>query len=105
VERLAQALGIEKLSKSQVSELAKSLDEEVAAFRNRPLDAGPYTCVWVDALTERVREAGRTVNICAMVAGGQAPAPVGPGDPRRGVLRPRGGLRGQRPGRPRGSAG
>lgn len=40
VEKLAQTLGIERLSKSQVSELAKSLDEQVAAFRHRPLDAG-----------------------------------------------------------------
>jgi putative transposase len=70
VEKLAQALGIDKLSKSQVSELAKSLDEQVAAFRDRPLDAGPYTYVWIDALTERVREAGRTVNISTMVAVG-----------------------------------
>ncbi len=43
VEKLAQTLGVERLSKSQVSELAKSLDGQVAAFRNRPLDAGPYT--------------------------------------------------------------
>ena len=42
VEGLVTALGIQSLSKSQVSELAKSLDEQVAAFRTRPLDAGPY---------------------------------------------------------------
>ena len=45
VEGLVQTLGIEHLSKSQVSRMAKDLDAEVAAFRNRPLDAGPYTCV------------------------------------------------------------
>src|SRR2546421_12892411 len=37
-----KTLGIDGISKSQVSELAKSLDEHVAAFRTRPLDAGPY---------------------------------------------------------------
>lgn len=43
-------LGIEKPSRSQVSEMAKHLDAEVAAFRNRPLHAGPYTYLWIDAL-------------------------------------------------------
>jgi putative transposase len=42
VEGLVQTLGIRSLSKSQVSELAKTLDEQVAAFRARLLDAGPY---------------------------------------------------------------
>ena len=42
VEGLVETLGIQSLSRSQVSELAKSLDGEVAAFRSRPLDAGPY---------------------------------------------------------------
>jgi putative transposase len=42
VEGLAETLGIASLSKSQVSELAASLDTAVAAFRTRPLDAGPY---------------------------------------------------------------
>jgi putative transposase len=51
VDGLVQALGIEGISKSQVSQMAKSLDEQVTAFRNRPLDAGPYTYVCVDALT------------------------------------------------------
>jgi putative transposase len=41
VEGLVATLGIHSLSKSQVSELATSLDGEVAAFRARPLDAGP----------------------------------------------------------------
>jgi len=51
-----------------VSELAKSLDETVAAFRNRPLDAGPYTYIWVDALTQKVREGGRIVNVAVVIA-------------------------------------
>jgi putative transposase len=50
VEGLVQTLGIEHLSKSQVSRMAKDLDAEVAAFRNRPLDQGPYTYVWLDAM-------------------------------------------------------
>jgi transposase-like protein len=43
VDGLIRTLGIEGISKSQVSTLAKSLDETVAAFRSRPLDGSPYT--------------------------------------------------------------
>jgi len=70
VERLAEQLGVKSLSRSQVSEMAGHLDTQVAAFRERPLDAGPYTFVWVDALTVKVREHGRVVNVHALVATG-----------------------------------
>jgi transposase-like protein len=70
VEDVARALGIERLSKSQVSEMAKALDAMVEAFRNRPLDAGPYTYVWVDALVQRVREDGRVQNVAVVLATG-----------------------------------
>jgi putative transposase len=68
VEGLVATLGIQSLSKSQVSELAKTLDSEVAAFRSRPLDADPYPYVWLDALAVKCREAGRIVNIACVVA-------------------------------------
>ncbi len=70
VEKLAESLGVTQLSKSQVSAMAKHLDEQVAAFRNRPLDAGPYAFVWVDALTQKVREGGRIINVHALIAVG-----------------------------------
>jgi putative transposase len=70
VEGLVATLGIQGLSKSQVSELAKTLDAEVAAFQARPLDAGPYPYVWVDALAVKCREAGRIINVAAVVATG-----------------------------------
>jgi len=70
VERLAEQLGVKSLSRSQVSEMAGHLDAQVAAFRSRPLDAGPYTFVWVDALTVKVREDGRVVNVHALIATG-----------------------------------
>jgi transposase-like protein len=41
MERLVESLGLTSLSKSQVSEMAKDLDEQVEAFRARPVDAGP----------------------------------------------------------------
>lgn len=70
VEKLVEQLGVASLSKSQVSEMATYLDAQVEAFRNRPLDGGPYTFVWLDALTIKVREAGRTVNVHALVGVG-----------------------------------
>jgi putative transposase len=70
VDGLVKTLGIEGLSKSQVSRMAGELDEMVAEFRNRPLDAGPYTYVWMDALTQKVREGGRIVNVAVVIAVG-----------------------------------
>ena len=70
VEGLVETLGITSLSKSQVSEMAASLDETVTDFRDRPLDQGPYTYVWADALTMKVREGGRIVNIACLLAVG-----------------------------------
>ena len=60
VEGLVKTLGIEKLSKSQVSKMASSLDHQVEDFRGRPLDAGPYTYLWLDALTPAPRRSPRT---------------------------------------------
>lgn len=70
VEKLAATLGVTQLSKSQVSEMAKTLDARVAEFRNRPLDGSPYTFVWLDALMQKVREGGRVVNVACLVAVG-----------------------------------
>jgi len=68
VDKLVKQLGIEGISKSQVSNLAASLDDIVANFRSRPLDQGPYTYVWLDALVHKVREGGRTVSAAAVIA-------------------------------------
>jgi len=68
MEKLVETLGVHRLSKSQVSAMAKELDELVAAFRTRPLDAGPYTFLAMDALTQKVREGGRVVNVHVLVA-------------------------------------
>jgi len=70
VEKLVQQLGVERMSKSQVSRLAKSLDEIVEDFRTRPLDGAPYPYVTLDALVVKCREGGRTVNVCVVHAVG-----------------------------------
>jgi putative transposase len=70
VDDIVRTLGIDGISKSQVSEMAKALDVTVEAFRTRPLDVGPYTYVWVDGLTMKVREGGRIVNVVVVIATG-----------------------------------
>jgi len=70
VDGLVQTLGLEGMSRSQVSELAKELDPVVESFRNRRLDDGPYTFVWLDAMTQRCREGGRVVNVVTAIAVG-----------------------------------
>ncbi len=70
VDDIVRTMGIDGISASQVSAMAKSLDEAVQAFRNRPIDAGPYTYVWLDALTQKVREGGRIVNVAVVIATG-----------------------------------
>src|SRR5690349_19195047 len=70
MEKLVETLGISRVSKSQVSEMAMDLDAQVEAFRTRPLDAGPYTFVAADALVLKVREGGRIANVHALLATG-----------------------------------
>ena len=67
---LVASLGINNLSKSQVSEMAKDLDQMVEDFRTRPLDSGPYLYVSCDALTMKVREGGRVVKTSVLLATG-----------------------------------
>lgn len=70
MDKLVESLGITRLSKSQVSVMAKELDEHVAQFRTRPLDQGPYAFLAADALVLKVREGGRVVNVHALIATG-----------------------------------
>jgi len=68
VEKLVRQLGIEQMSKSQVSRLAKSLDAIVEDFRTRPLEGAPFPYLTLDALVVKCREGGRTVNACVVHA-------------------------------------
>jgi putative transposase len=54
VERVVEQLGVAGMSKSQVSRLCAALDEQVRAFRERPLE-GRYPYLWLDAKVEKVR--------------------------------------------------
>jgi putative transposase len=68
VDDLVKAMGIEGISKSEVSRIAADLDQKVTEFRERLLDQGPYRYLWIDALTQRVREGGRVVNVSVVIA-------------------------------------
>jgi transposase-like protein len=57
VDRLVEQMGLRGLSKDQVSRMCCGLDEQVQAFRNRPLE-GAYPYLWLDAKIEKVREPG-----------------------------------------------
>ena len=71
MDKLVKTLGIDSLSKSQVSRMAAELDAHVEQFRHRPLDAaGPFTFVAADALTMKVREGGRVINAVVLLASG-----------------------------------
>jgi transposase-like protein len=67
VDGLVQALGLDGISKSQVSRLCAALDEEVERFRGRPLE-GIYPYVWLDATFVKVREGGRVVSMAVVIA-------------------------------------
>jgi putative transposase len=69
VEALVRSLGIAGMSKSEVSRLCASLDEEVRAFRERRLDAD-YPYLWLDARYEHVREGGRVISMAVIGADG-----------------------------------
>ena len=69
VDDLVKALGLDGISKSQVSRLCADLDAEVERFRSRPLPE-PYPYLWLDATFLKVRAGGRVVNQAVVIAVG-----------------------------------
>jgi putative transposase len=67
VDDLVQALGMQGISKSQVSRICKELDGEVEQFRSRRLE-GSYPYVWLDATFVKVRRQGRVVSMAIVIA-------------------------------------
>ena len=68
LDQVVESLGL-RISKSEVSRICAGLDEQVDAFRNRPLE-GRYPYLWLDAKVERVRDGGRVVRKCLVLAYG-----------------------------------
>jgi putative transposase len=69
VDDLVRALGMDGVSRSEVSRVCKDLDAEVQAFRSPPIE-GEHPYVWLDATYHKVREAGRVVSLATVVAVG-----------------------------------
>ncbi len=67
VDDLVKALGLDGISKSEVSRICADLDPVVEAFRTRPL-TGEYPYVWLDATYHKVRIDGRVVSQATVVA-------------------------------------
>src|SRR6266581_3985509 len=67
VDDLVKALGIDGISRSEVSRICKSLDQEVTAFLARPIE-GSHPYVWLDATFHKVRQAGRVTSVATVVA-------------------------------------
>ena len=70
IERLAKQLGIEGISRSQVSEMTKGLNDQVEEFRNRAISSHHYPILWTDALYEDVRIDGHVVSEAIIVVCG-----------------------------------
>jgi putative transposase len=68
VDQLVESLGL-RISKSEVSRICAGLDEQVEAFRERPLE-GRYPYLFLDAKVEKVRDGGRVVRKCVVIAHG-----------------------------------
>jgi putative transposase len=68
VDQVVETLGL-RVSKSEVSRICAGLDEHVEAFRQRPLE-GRYPYLFLDAKVEKVRDGGRVVRKCLVIAHG-----------------------------------
>jgi putative transposase len=79
VDDLVRALGMDGVSRSQVSRLCQEIDEKVKPFLGRPIE-GDWPYVWLDATYVKVRRGGRIVSTAIAVAIGVN------GDGRREVL-------------------
>jgi putative transposase len=69
VDDLVRALGLEGITRSEVSRICKDLDQQVEAFRTRPIE-GEHPYLWVDATFHKVRDGGRVVSMATVVAVG-----------------------------------
>ena len=68
VDDLVHTLGLNGISKSQVSLLCGELDAEVERFRTRPLGAASYPYVWLDATYVKARANGRGAGQAVVIA-------------------------------------
>jgi putative transposase len=67
VDRLVEQLGIHGMSKDRVSALCRALDDQVRAFRERPLE-GEHPYLWLDAKIVKVRARGHVYPKALVIA-------------------------------------
>lgn len=68
VQRVAEKMGVSRLSKDQVSAIASSLDADIDELCSRPLDGGPVPYVWLDATYVKCRRGGRVASTAVVTA-------------------------------------
>ena len=68
VRRVAEKMGVSRLSKDQVSAIASSLDADIEELCTRPLDGSPVPYVWLDATYVKCRRGGRVASTAVVTA-------------------------------------
>jgi len=69
VDELVKAMGMEGISKSQVSRLCAEIDERVHTFLDRPIE-GEWPYLWLDATYVKARRDSHIVSVAVIVAVG-----------------------------------
>ncbi len=69
VDDLVRAMGLDGISKSQVSRLCEEIDERVNSFLDRPIE-GDWPYLWLDATYVKVRRDHHIVSVAVIVAVG-----------------------------------
>jgi transposase-like protein len=69
VDDLVRAMGMEGISRSQVSRLCAEIDDRVRDFLARPIE-GDWPYLWLDATYVKVCEAGRIIPVAVTIAVG-----------------------------------
>lgn len=68
VRRVAEKMGVSRLSKDQVSAIASNLDADIEELCTRPLDGSPVPYVWLDATYVKCRRGGRVASTAVVTA-------------------------------------
>ena len=68
VKRVAQSMGIDRMSASQVSRMCSSLDDAVADLQERDLSGARFPYIWIDATYIKCRDAGRVQSTALVTA-------------------------------------
>jgi putative transposase len=69
VDDLVKAMGMDGISKSQVSRLCEDIDTRVNTFLDRPLE-GDWPYMWIDATYVKTRQNGSIVSVAVIIAVG-----------------------------------